>query len=514
MKLVLLISLLFVVSALPLYATTYISQSGGSVSCGADGTQSTTALASVSWTTSGTYKLCGTITSQVALGAGGTSGTPLTLFFDAGSSITLPYCSVTGCLNLGGYSYVTINGQNVGSVGSTNNGSASLGYANQQDGHGIYGGGGNTNILIEHLTVGPIYVHDNSGNDILGEGTAEIYVSNDPNTSNLTIDHNVLHDSNWGIQVNASNYTVSNNNSYNNNWTMLLGCASSTTCSNVYVFGNQAHGFNVWDTTSGNFHHNFAHSYGDSTSTVSGVYEYNNSIVGDGISSTSWVMLSEATITMNNFYAFNNLVIASTTAVAGFDLLALGSNWNVSNHTIIGAYPVGSGVQGACIKAGTGPITGFIAENNIVSNCGGSQMNFVPPLPVSPVVDYNVYTQVNPGASYPWGYNGIGANTFAAWQTVNGGTCPSGGGFDCHGSYTASASAVLNNTTGVIVGGGPANGTGVNLYSTCNGQAVPGLGALCSDANGVARPASGAWDIGAYQYQGAIGIPTAPGSLL
>jgi hypothetical protein len=500
MKLARFVPLLFLLVAAQSFAVTvYVSQSGGSVSCGADGTQSTTALASVSWVTSGTYKLCGTITSQVTVGAGGIAGTPLSILFESGSGIAPAYCPGNGCISLGGVSYVTIDGQNVGSVGSTNNGSASLGYANQQNSYGIYSAGGNTYIIIKNLHIGPVYVHDNTGNDTLGSSTAAVYITNNASNSDFTIDHNTLTYSNFNLQIDASNLTISNNTATNINWFMLEGCPTSTTCSNVYVFGNTASGFSAWDTTSGAFHHNFIHSYGDATSTINHTYVYNNKVTADGKSATSWLFFSEsyvAAITLNDLNIFNNLVIAAHPSTAGLDLLSLGSNWNVWNNTLIGAYPTGSDIQGACILASTG-VTGFVAQNNIVSTCGGSQMNFVSPVPVSPVADYNVYTAVNPSASYPWGYNGAQITTLAAWRTSAGGTCPSTG-FDCHGSYTASAAAVLNNTTGVIVGGGPANGTGVNLYSTCNGQAVPGLGALCSDINGVARPASGPWDVGAY----------------
>ena len=488
--------LLFLFALQTSATTVYISQSGGAVSCGADGTQSTTALASVSWATSGTYKLCGTITSQVAIGAGGTSGTPLNLLFESGSSIQLPYCLGSGCINTNGYSYVTIDGQNVGSIGSTNNGSASLGYANQISGEGIYGAAA-SHVTIKNLTIGPIYVHDNTGNDTSGQSSAEIYFGNDAGNSNLTIDHNTLHDADMGITVNASSMTVSNNTVYNNNWMMLLGCPIAT-CSGDFVFGNTASGFSAWDTTSGAFHHNFVHAYGNSTGTVSNIYVYNNVIHADGVSATSWLFFSEASITLNNQYLFNNVIFATATSSAGIDLGALGSNWLVANNTIIGVYPTGAMIQGNCLATWKA-VTSFTAENNIITTCGGSQMNFVSPVPVSPVVDFNVYAQENPGASYPWGYNGAQITTLAGWRTAAGGSCPSTG-FDCHGSYSALASTVLNNTTGVIVGGGPANGTGANLYSTCNGQANPGLGALCYDAAGVARPASGAWDVGAYQY--------------
>ena len=135
--------------ALPLHATTtYVSQSGGSVNCGADGAQSTMAATSLSWAAGNTYKLCGTFTSALSVGASGSSGSVITISFESGASISLPYCPGTGCINLGGNSYITIDGNNVGSVGSTNNGSASLGYANHQGSNGIFGSGGNTHILI------------------------------------------------------------------------------------------------------------------------------------------------------------------------------------------------------------------------------------------------------------------------------------------------------------------------------------------------------------------------------
>jgi hypothetical protein len=462
--------------------------------------QGTTAAASVSWAAGSTYKLCGTLTSALSVGASGTAGNLITVSFETGSSIAMPYCPSTGCINLGGHSYITIHGNSVGSVGSTNNGSASLGYAYQQNGYGVYGSGANTNLLIDYLSIGPIYTHDNTGNDTNGNGTAEVYIQNSSSNSAITIDHNILHDSDFGLQINASNYTVSNNLSYNNNWTMLLGCTTYTTCSHVWIFGNTAYGFNKWDTLLGtSFHHNFVHAYGDSTSTVNYVYEYNNSISGDsGDSFTGWILFSEITITLNYIYAFNNRVIASYPANGAFFLYSLGGDWLLANNTIIGAYPTGSEIQGNCIAVG-GAINGIIIENNVVSNCGGSQVNLSAPVPVSPIVDYNVYAQVNPSASYPWGYAGAQIYTLSAWRKAGSGTCPSGGGFDCHGSYTEPASAVLHNSTGAIVENGPARGKGVNLYSTCKGQLNPGLGALCYDAAGVARPASGPWDAGAYQ---------------
>jgi hypothetical protein len=61
--------------------------------------------------------------------------------------------------------------------------------------------------------------------------------------------------------------------------------------------------------------------------------------------------------------------------------------------------------------------------------------------------------------------------------------------------------------------GSPAIAAGTNLYGTCFGQPNPGLGALCFDKDGIARPSTGAWDIGAYQYSGIQNVSNSPTGL-
>src|ERR1700728_1013955 len=90
--------------------TVFASQGGGSVSCGTDGTQTTTAVASLTWTAGNTYKLCGVITSSVTVGASGTLGNVITVYFESGSKISQAFCPSSGCLNVASKNFITIDG--------------------------------------------------------------------------------------------------------------------------------------------------------------------------------------------------------------------------------------------------------------------------------------------------------------------------------------------------------------------------------------------------------------------
>ena len=102
--------LIFLCFALPTSAATvFVSQSGGSVSCGADGTQSTSSVSTFnsSQVAGNTYKLCGTITSQLAPNTSGSAGNIITLQWESNASVQV--CNTTGALNLSGLSYYLLD---------------------------------------------------------------------------------------------------------------------------------------------------------------------------------------------------------------------------------------------------------------------------------------------------------------------------------------------------------------------------------------------------------------------
>jgi hypothetical protein len=85
------------------------------------------------------------------------------------------------------------------------------------------------------------------------------------------------------------------------------------------------------------------------------------------------------------------------------------------------------------------------------------------------------------------GYNGGFYDTLASWRTALGG-CP-GTNHECNSIAT---NPNLNSDY-TPKSNSPTVGAGVNLTSL-------GITALNSDKNGIARPATGAWDIGAMEY--------------
>jgi len=102
-------------------------------------------------------------------------------------------------------------------------------------------------------------------------------------------------------------------------------------------------------------------------------------------------------------------------------------------------------------------------------------------------LSHNVYMDTL--SNNTWVFEGNFISSLAAWETASGET---------NASY--SASSTVNLPAGTLQAGSPAIRTGANLYSTCNGQPNPGLGALCFDFAGNVRSSTAPWDIGAYQY--------------
>src|SRR5580692_5042459 len=98
--------LLLALLCIPAYAVTYVSQSGGSVSCPPNGTQSTIAIGSVTWA-SGTYQICGTLTTAPHITANN-----VTITFSTGAAINTSCHAATGnsCLSQTSVSGLLVDG--------------------------------------------------------------------------------------------------------------------------------------------------------------------------------------------------------------------------------------------------------------------------------------------------------------------------------------------------------------------------------------------------------------------
>lgn len=498
----------------------YISQHGGSASCGTDGTQVTQ---SASWFNSNakggnTYKLCGTFTgsggsTMLTVPASGSSGSPLTIQFEKGAKLTAPYWSSHGAIYISNKNYVTIDGSYNGSACGFVNGTRvacngsivatanGTNLANRQmNTAGIVANG--SHLEIRNLKVSGIYVKTGT------EGAADepIYDVSFAGT-NMTGDsiHNCdLSDAQQNINVGAYGSTFTDFSIYNcychtSAWHISLsGQTTSTTLgsagSPILIHNNEITDWMGWQ----NPEHTdgiFVWGVQNSTGPNAFVDIYNNYLHGDwtgtnGASPTGLVYCTYGLSASSGNYSskcniFNN-VFFNETPGTGSDsggssvIINAGSSGNqIYNNTFVGLAANKSGSSAICLYSGGSGNN--IIKNNIVYNLG--QFIYDISNPSALTTDYNDIYSVN---SMYASYGSLAAAQAAGHDTHSNSKSPNIGGSYPYAIQSASGGAYR---------------TGANLTSL-------GIAELDSDAAGISRPSSGSWDIGAYEYSSALTPPT------
>ena len=471
-------------------AVTYFNTSGSWTSSTPSGTQIGPGT---------TVHLCGTITSALTAQGSGISGSPITILFDATTSgnISMPAIPSSGAIVLTSLSYITVDGNNqTGVIQSTNNGSPQAGYANQVQSQAIYAPY-SSNIEVRYLQCVNLYVHTTSADEPSWGAPGPICVNFSGATGPITIDHNIMHDCAWCTYgyVAAGNGAISVHDNTIYNFDHGLGTGDQNAASvygPVYFYNNNVYNPSTWDTGNNEFHHDGVHLWAycaDGSSYCSGtyfnnVYIYNNWFHGNpGTNFNCWIFLEE---NIHNVWIFNNYLDTSgaTLSAGGGPLYGRGTNVTEYNNTFIGTSGQSPSNQGL-----GGP--GVTNENNVSCTAPLISISTTDESGNSTTIStlgHNYYMAGNSNA-FVWEGNFLSFSQFSTWQTNSGDS-----------TSAAAATCTVNEPNGTLQSGSPAIGFGTNLYSVCNGQANPGLGALCSDGNGNARPTSGAWDAGAYQY--------------
>jgi hypothetical protein len=523
-------------SALAQVNTVYISQNGGPFSggsaCNGQTTQTPAWFNTSSNWTSGTPSgrqigpgtvvyLCGTLTSGLTFQGSGNSSNPIEILFDSGANMTNRVWS-SPAIALNSKSYIIVDGgtpcgkdhgddnltacasnqSGTGLIENTANGTL---LANKVTSQFIVGGSGTgvnscgSNIEIRNLLLlnayvksgadsstaadaaqgtwlvscgSNIYIHDNTST--WGHATLEIDASS--NVSNWEVAYNVTAHATWGIKV-------------------AMG-TDGVVLSNVRIHDNEINNGTDWSDSSGQYHLDGIFDYGHSTSGyMNGVYVYNNYLHGTWGQGTQcptgYIYLSGW---MTNTYAFNNVInVTGQYACNGDIAVAEEKSVHLYNNTIVSVQ-----VGEALGSAGTAASGGFVVgENNVVYGTvypvnfsSGAQSDFG-------TWDYNDYYNY----TSDWRV-GRSWYTWRQWQAQACGSGPC----DAHGSI---GNPKLASSYPFTLGSGSAAiGLGANLYSVCNGQPNPGLGALCYDRLGNARPSTGKWDAGAYN--GVVSAPLPP----
>lgn len=450
----------------------------------------------------------------VTLSGGGSSGNVLEIELDPTAVIQAPYFS-GAAIELNGQNYVLVDGGNpcgtgtscsanlsgTGTIEATSSGTS--GTYQQYAFAGVDFGPSNNcghDIEVRNLIVANIYVRtanstdDNNGAESSG-GIGGVGCGN-----NISIHDNT---STWahaniyvwtGSSSSISNWSIYNNVTANSTWGIVAAINfSSQVVSNLLIYNNDINDGAGWNEPSDEYHIDGIFVYGQGpTGYINGGYIYNNRMWGNWGNCSYVTAYAYINQNLTNFYLFNNVFDNSAwngAAPCGNGDLALGygdTNFYIYNNTFLG---YSSSPGGMFANDTGGGDTGMYLSNNIFAYAASALWM---PSSSSPIaVDYNDYYDITgSGVSCAWGISSScvstgGSSSFSTWQ---------GDGYDTHGTY---ANPNLNSSY-IPQSGSAAISLGTNLYSTCNGQPNPGLGALCYDRAGNQRPSSGAWDAGAY----------------
>ena len=475
-------------------ASMFFTQTGGGTGASCSSALSATQFNAATFPAGITVGLCGTITSTLTPHGAGTDSHPVTVEFEPGSSISQPFCNP--CMSITGQSYMIIDGNHVGAVQSSANGTV---FANRQPALGIYLQN-TSHVVIDDLTIQDLYVHSSSSDTTLSSKSQ--YAIEDYNGNNNEITGNTIHDTQVGIYYRTDggygiNNEVDHNEFYNidNPVNQTYSFAGGST--GPFLFDhNHLYGFSNWDTSgcphSCAYHHDGLHCYtsdaGAGPAHLDGMYFYDNRVDGNyGTGMNSPVFIEGLSSTpcadsSSPIYIFNNVFISNSGSYNLADGLVNVSSGapHVLNNTFVGVAST-TGDNGVGITLGNGPTGSEDIRNNVYT--GTDQLVNDSALVTFSALDYNVYA-ADGGATnaFVCGSNFYSIAQLASWQT-----CSSG---DTHS--TASTLAKLN-SDGSPQAGSPALSAGTNLTSLCSGT----LAALCQDINGNPRPSSGSWDAGA-----------------
>ena len=469
-----------------------------------------------------TVHICGTITAPAGAGAfltfqgSGVSGNPITLKFENGAVLAAPYFAGTGAINTGGHNYITIDGNNLqGTIENTlsgTSGAACLGgpCAFQPDySYGIYCLMGGSNLTIQNLNIIDMYIHASASD----ENGQDSYGINCGNGNNIVISGNVIHDMKWAISAGVgggtwAGFQVSGNTISNADHGVYFNVGGGSEQGPVNIFGNDIQCGSNWDDAAGGNHHDNIHiSAVAGINTLLGVSIYNNYLHGDpGANTTSYFFTFPDAGDEGPINIFNNVFVdtsATNFTTNGFVRCVTAVCNFYNNTTFAVANNNGQGQP----NAGETDVAGSTRYNNII--VGATGIGFINGGPNT--ADYNNFYQCcgNSPKMSSIGVGDIGGIVFytslPAWQTA---------GFDAHGTV---GNPLLNSSSNppyqLTSSKSAAWQTGKNLTSMCSGQPNPGLGALCFDKLGVARPATGPWDMGAYASSASASAPPAPTGL-
>lgn len=436
--------------------------------------------------------LCGTITSTLRIGASGSPGNPITVKFENNSKFAKTAWGIdsNAAIYGNGKSYITIDGNNIGIIENTDNGSPNTttpagSFNTQQDSQAICLVLGSNNI-IKNLVIQKIYQRVADSDDSNKYGKAIVIAGG----NNNIIDNVNISDTYYGIMAyatgaNSDAFTVKNSNISRVSTGIVAALNGAYDFTNVLIENLNIFDLYIWDGTwsAGTVwnHNDGIHTWGNYGSGANKIEitVRNSTIGGDfGAHTTGYIYVEDYTTDLN---IYNNLIYTTAESPTN-GYIAMGTRGTAAakiyNNTIKGAGITNIGGMGAYFASrDIGNWTADI-KNNIITNCYIGISSGA----ITLTSDYNDFYRLgNVGYLSAW------KQTVTAWQIALGG-CPNDGN-DCHSitsdpKFVSSSDFRLQSDSPVINGG-----TDLSEYFT-------------TDILGNTR--TGVRDIGAYEYVEAV----------
>jgi hypothetical protein len=446
-----------------------------------------------------TVFLCGTISTALAVQAGGTPGNVITVLFANGAKMSAPTWNSQAAIDIGNNSYVTVDGGATGIIGGHGGNPAlangiiesianGTGLATTNDDKGV-SCHDCSNVTVKGLLFRNLYVRTAGGTDANKSGVGFLnFWNGGAGSTNITCTNNIFHDMSSGAffdyAPSSATFEMSFCTAYNTNWGGASGDhGASSTLNGLLVHDCYFYNWQSWSSSDAGvqaaLHHNGFYGWAESGGALTNVTFYNN-FCGPGYTTTQASAGLFVSGNAGGILIYDNTLIADSTGTPGDGLIFVWvHNGNqtgarIYNNTMVGA-GFGNGIN---VYSGNGPsITTYDVKNNLIVGMGTAIARFNSG-DSTLIADNNLGYNLLSGQAYSNSSNASGNfMTFAQWQSA---------GYDAHGS---SGNPNLN---GSYVPQAPsaAIGSGINLSSF-----------FTTDLAGSSRPPSpAAWDIGAYEH--------------
>ncbi len=454
-----------------------------------------------------TVDLCGTLSEPIEVMGSGSPGKPVTIRFMKGAKIAIGGygCPATGCIDLGtGHEYITIDGGHGGVIENTDRGTAA--EHDEQPTKGIFGMS-SRHITIENLEIANLYVARDEDAIPNTEIQGITFTGGEP--SYITIDHDVLHDIGWAINVELGGESGHVNIEYDtlyhdSHGISPTGGTAGGDVGPVVIAHDHYYGNGNWSSKADVNHIDGLHCYTGNGETAGlhwgaspkGLFIYDNTFTVEGEAVTAPFYIEGTTGPQcgdesSNFWIFDNVLTArgSVLSLNNGLLAPYSGDEHIFNNTLIG------NATGVCIPLHGESDTSASVEyqNNIATTCKtlvDAESSHLKPGGMS----HNLYA--NAGRSNEaLVCRSPERHEYFLFQSGAYRRCIGG---DAGSIFARSAGLDMTEAVGVLGRprrGSPALHHGLNLRSLCP---LTPEGALCRNIRGEPRPAAGGWNIGAY----------------